>query len=106
MFYKKGKIYINYNIVEYITPLSLAILIMDDGGLAKPGVRLATDSFTLQQVKLLQNMIITKFNLHCTIQHLKSIDKHSIYIKGSSIPRLKQLVLPYMLISMHYKLGL
>lgn len=105
MFYKNGIKYINPNIVEYITPLSLAIWIMDDGGLAKPGLRLATNSFTFEEVKLLHNMLTIKFNLGCTIQHLNSIDRQSIYIKGSSITKLKELVLPYVHTSMHYKLG-
>lgn len=106
MFYKKGRKYINPGIVNYITPLSLAIWIMDDGGWAKPGVRLATNSFTLEEVKLLHNMLVKKFNLDCTIQHLKSIDRYSIYIKGSSITKLKELVLPFLHPSMYYKLGL
>jgi len=34
MFYKKGKKIINSNIENYITPLALAVWIMDDGGLS------------------------------------------------------------------------
>jgi hypothetical protein len=53
-------------------------------------------------------MFKTKFDLDCTIQLLSKKgntpkDKYLIYIKVAS---LKELVLPYMIPSMKYKLGL
>jgi len=36
-----------------LTPLALAIWIMDDGGRAKPGVRISTNSFELGEVQYL-----------------------------------------------------
>lgn len=106
IFYKKGKKYINPKIENYITPLALAILIMDDGGYAKPGVRIATNSFNLEEVELLVKILKNKFDLDITVQHLKSINKYYIYIKGGSIPTLRNIVLPYFHPSMYYKLGL
>lgn len=106
IFYKKGKKYINPNIEKYITPLALAVLIMDDGGYAKPGVRIATNSFKLEEVELLAKIIKNKFDLDCTVQHVKAINKYSIYIKGVSIPTLINVVLPHFHPSMYYKLGL
>jgi hypothetical protein len=87
MFYKNGVKYIHPNIEKFLTPLALAIWIMDDGGWAKPGVRIATYSFTLKEVKLLQKILMVKYNLHCTIQHQKVIDKYNLYIKGSEIEK-------------------
>ena len=46
-----------------------------------------------------------RFNLDCTIQTIK-LNKHIIYIKANSIPTLKDLILPFLHTSMHYKLGL
>ena len=106
MFYKKGKKYISKDIEQYFTPLVLAIWIMDDGGWAKPGVRIATNSFTIEEIKFLVTILENKFLLNCTIQYLKEIDKYSIYILGSSIPRLKYIILPYMHPSMYYKIDL
>ena len=100
---KRGKKYINPNIEKYITPLALAVLIMDDGGYAKPGVRIATNSFKLEEVELLANIIKNKFDLDCTVQHVKAINKYSIYIKGVSIPTLINVVLPHFHPSMYYK---
>jgi heme/copper-type cytochrome/quinol oxidase subunit 2 len=106
MFYKKGKKYINKEVEKYLTPLALAIWIMDDGGWAKPGVRLATNSFNREEIQFLVKILENKFNLNCTIQYLKEIDKYSIYIKGSSIITLTNLILPYLHPSMYYKLNL
>jgi len=78
---------------------------MHDGMLAKPGVRIASNSFNLKEIELLVRILNEKFNLHCTIQHFKSINKYSIYIKALSIPHLKDIILPYMHKSMYYKLG-
>jgi len=66
----------------------------------------------LQEVQLLSHMFKTKFDLDCTIQLLSKgkgntpKDKYSIYIKVASLPKLRKLVLPYMIPSMKYKLGL
>ena len=106
MFYKKGQKVISREIEKYITPLALAIWIMDDGGSAKPGLRIATNCFKLKEVQFLAEILKKKFHLNCTIQEVKAINKHSIYIKGSSIPTLRQIVLPFLHASMNHKLGL
>ena len=106
MFYHKGKKVIKPQIENYITPLSLAILISDDGCWAKPGVRIATNCFSLTEVELLVKILKNKFNLDCTIQLLKISSNYSIYIKSSSIPTLREILLPYIHSSMKYKLGL
>lgn len=106
MFYHKGKKIINSNIEQYMTPLCLAIWISDDGCWAKPGVRIATNCFNFFEIELLVRLLKNNFNLDCTIQLLKTSGNYSIYIKSSSIPRLRELLLPYIHFSMRYKLGL
>ena len=106
MFYKRGIKYINEDLVKYITPLALAIWISDDGGWAKPGVRIAANCFKLKEVEFLVEVLQSKFGLNCTIQTLKPSGNHNIYIKGSSVPNLRELVLPHLHTSMYYKLGL
>ena len=78
----------------------------DDGGWAQPGVRIATNCFSIDEVKLLVKILKNKFNLDCTIQLLKASGNHSIYIKSSSIPTLREILLPHIHPSMKYKLGL
>jgi len=79
---------------------------MDDGGWANPGVRISTNSFSLEEVQMLSNILINKFDLDCTVKKIGIADKYSIYIKGSSVPTLRKWVLPHIHSSMHYKLGL
>ena len=114
LFYLDRKKIISPEIIHYFTPLSLAILIMDDGGWLKDSksVRIATNNFSLQEVELLKEIFKVKFDLDCRIQMLSKKggntpkDKYSIYIRVSSLPKLRQLVLPFIIPSMKYKLGL
>jgi LAGLIDADG DNA endonuclease family/Cytochrome C oxidase subunit II, transmembrane domain len=111
LFYHKGKKVINKNIEKYITPLSLAIWIMDEGGWVGQGVRISTNAFTYSEIEWLTHILYMKFGLVTTIQKLtqvskKDIDKYSIYIKSSSIPFLRKIVQPYIHCSMLYKIGL
>jgi predicted type IV restriction endonuclease len=106
MFYKKGKKYINKEIEQYLTPLALAIWIMDDGMWAKPGIRIATNSFKLEEIKILVHILENKYQLNCSIQHLKDIDKYSLYIWSSSVSTLKDIIFPYLHPSMYYKLNI
>jgi len=105
LFYTNNKVkVIPNNIIDLLTPLGLAIWIMDDGTFKKPGVRIATNCFTKKEVELLVLALETKFKLKCTLQ--KNNISYQIYIKKESIPLLKELILPYMVPSMLYKLGL
>jgi len=77
---------------------------MDDGTWKKPGVRIATNSFTKEEVELLILALETNFNIKSTLH--KNNGKYQLYIKQESIPLLKNLVLPHILPNMLYKLGL
>lgn len=106
IFYHKGKKVIKPILKNYMTPLCLAVWISDDGCWAKPGVRIATNCFSLTEVQLLVKILKDKFNLDCTIQLLNISNNYCIYIKASSIPALREILLPHMHSSMKYKLGL
>ena len=92
------------NIEEYLTPLALAIWIMDDGTFKSPGVRIATNCFKKQEVELLVKALETKFQIKSTLH--KNNGNYQLYIKKDSMSLLKTLVLPYIVPSMFYKLGL
>ena len=106
LFYSKGKKVVKPGIEKYMTPLSLAIWLMDDGGWAKPGVIIATNSFKLEEVEYLSNLLKKLWDLNSTVQKINTPGQYSIYIKGDSVLKLRKLVLPYILPSMRYKLGL
>ena len=67
-----------------------------------PGFRIATQSFTREECELLCRVLKDNFDLDATI-HLQQ-DKPKIYIRASSMERLRALVLPYFHDSMLYKL--
>ena len=105
MFYNKGKKVMPLNIYEYLTPLALAVWIMDDGGWTNYGVRIASNSFNLKEVELLQDVLKSKYKLETTIQNIYIKDQYSIYIKKKSVDNLRNIVGPYIHYSMLYKLG-
>lgn len=105
-FYKKGKKILPLNLEWYINEQTLAILIMDDGGWTGSGVRISTNSFSLEDVKRLKNIISNKFGLICTIQRLQTKEQYSIYITKTSIEKLREIILPFFHKSMYYKLGI
>ena len=109
LFYKKGTKTVSVKLEQYLTPLALAIWIMDDGGWAKPGVRISSNSFKLEEVQLLANLLKKLFYLSCTDASQKNINtpgQYSIYIKGESVLKLSKLILSQVIPSMRYKLGL
>lgn len=106
LFYKKGTKTLSVKLEQYLTPLALAIWIMDDGGWAKPGVRISSNSFKLEEVQLLANLLKKLFYLSCTVQKINTPGQSSIYIKGESVLKLRKLILPFVIPSMRYKLGL
>ena len=73
LFYLNGNKIISSEIINYLTAMSIAFLIMDDGGWVSgsKSVRIATNNFTLQEVELLRDIFKVKFNLDCTIQYQK-----------------------------------
>ena len=79
---------------------------MDDGGWTGSGVRISTNSFSLEDVKRFKNIISNKFGLICTIQRLQYKEQYSIYITKTSIEKLREIVKPFSHKSMFYKLGL
>ena len=106
MFYKNGKKRIHSNLGNFLTPLALAVWISDDGCWAKSEVRISCNAFTLKEVKLLIKILSKNFGLICNVQNIGIFNKYSIYIQSKSIPKLREIVSPFIQNSMLYKLGL
>lgn len=106
MFYKNGKKIIHSNLGNYLTPLALAIWISDDGCWVNSGVRISCNAFTLIEVKLLIKILNKNFGLICNVQNIYILNKYSIYIQSKSIPKLREIIAPFIHNSMLYKLGL
>jgi hypothetical protein len=84
---------------------------MDDGYKQGRGVVLFTDSFTFSEVNLLIDVLKSNFGLDAKIYNRKQKDKPlccRISIKGDydNMAKLKEIVLPYFVHSMCYKLDI
>lgn len=79
---------------------------MGDGKLVySGGLRLCTNSYTLKEVVLLMNVLIHRYGLICTI-HKSGPNRFIIFISKKSMERLRNIVKPYMVSSMFYKIHL
>lgn len=106
LFYPSGVKVIPENIYELLTPVALAHLIMGDGQTSRHGLVLCTNSYSIQDVVKLMNVLIVRYKLECTIKEFRSNRKveYMIYIKHGSMPLLRTIVKSYMSTSMLYKL--
>lgn len=77
-------------------------MIMGDGAVRNEGVLICTDNFTVKEVVVLINIFIIKFGLDCTIHY--DNDYPRIYISKKSMSTLRNLVEPFFIPSMLYKL--
>ena len=92
---------------DLLTPVGLAFWIMDDGSRQGSGLHLNVYGFDNESVDRLLDVLQGKFNLECTLHgHSAHGGKYRIYVRADSMPRLQELVLPHMVPSMLYKLGL
>jgi len=89
---------------EYLTPLALAIWIMDDGSKVSQGLKLCTNSFTYNDCLKLVNVLNYNFNVKATVQSAGSKDQYIIYIWKESMQKVRNIVSPYIIPEMKYKI--
>jgi hypothetical protein len=77
---------------------------MGDGQRREQGLVLCTDSYTIQEVVCLVNVLIIRYSLICTIREVNK-DQYRIYISEKSMNNLRAIVLPYMVDMFFYKLN-
>lgn len=106
IWYINGKKVIPNNIEEYLSPLALAVWIMDDGGKVSSGFKLSTNSFTLSEIEKLCDILNKKYNLMANPNKAGDLNKEQyvIFISKHSMNQLAKLVGPYIHNSMKYKL--
>ncbi len=77
---------------------------MDDGYKAGKGLYICTESFSLDEIKRLLNILKNKFHLNCSFH--KVTNGYRIYIFSSCKPKFVEIVKPYFLQHFYYKLDL
>jgi hypothetical protein len=104
LFYKNGNKLIPDNIYELLTPVTLAHLIQGDGSRSRHGLVLCTDSYSIEDIVRLMNVLIIRYRLNCTLRfHTETQPR--IYIREGSMSLLRTIVIPYMHTSMLYKIS-
>lgn len=91
------------NIYDILTPVALAHVIQGDGYRWRHGLVLCTDSYPVSDIVRLMNVLIIKYRFECTLRY-HTPTQPRIYIKECSMPILRNLVRPYMVKSMLYKI--
>lgn len=102
LFYVNGVKTIPVNIADYLTSVSLAFWIMDDGHI-NGGLVLNTQGFTVDGVNLLVSALNTNFGLNSYMRYEAMLPV--IYIPKKDMDNVRSLVMPHMHASTYYKLG-
>lgn len=90
---------------DFLSPIALAIWIMDDGCKSGSGLKLASNSFSYSECLFLVKVLYDNFNIKASVQSAGKDNQFCIYIWKESMPVLRFIVLPYVHSSMKYKLG-
>lgn len=104
-FYVDGKKCAPRLIDHWLTPRGLAYWFMDDGSIKSSqskGVLFNTHGFYRSDVERLIGVLQTKFDLQCGLRQQR--DGCQIYISGASFERFAELIDPYLIAEMRYKL--
>lgn len=104
LFYAGKRKIVPVNLLELITPLSLAIWYMDDGFRRKDskGFYLCTSSYTQEEHKVLQEVLYKRFMLLTKIHHQRQYMR--TFIPSASSDAFNSLIKPYILPVFQYKL--
>lgn len=86
-----------------LTPLALAVWIMDDGTTLGAGLKIATNSFKQEDVLFLCDVLNKKYNFYA--RPLRDRQQFGIYIPKGAMVKLGLLISPFMVPSMHRKLN-
>lgn len=91
------EVYNNYN------EISMAYHFMDDGTKSKNTVIFCTESFTVTGIELFRKKLLQTWGIETTI-HSPRVGQYKVYVKKSSYLKFKNLIFPYILDSLKYKL--
>uniref|UniRef100_UPI0023F0FA3E LAGLIDADG homing endonuclease n=1 Tax=Cyathus jiayuguanensis TaxID=380660 RepID=UPI0023F0FA3E len=90
----------------YLTPLALAVWMMDDGTSFKnKGFKFCTNGFTLKETQYLALVLQNKYKLETSIHKTGLINQYNIYKPKSSFKELIKIVAPHFHPTMYYKIS-
>jgi hypothetical protein len=84
---------VKLELFEYLDYIALAHWIQGDGVKKNKGITLCTDNFTIQEVVLLMNILLIKFDIKSAIHKEKNY--YRIYINNSELSKVIPFIKPY-----------
>lgn len=90
------------NIIDYLSPQSIAFWVMSNGSKQNSGISIHTNSFTLEENYLIREALLRKYNI-TTILY-KTVSNYIMYFPRKEAELLIKIIEPYMHSSMLYKL--
>ena len=103
IFYVKNIKIISAKIYNLLNPLALSHMIMGDGTKLNQGLSLCTESYSVKENLMLLNVLIIRYNFNCTLH--KRNNSYRIHIYKKSMPLLRDIVNPYIIQTMEYKIN-
>lgn len=88
----------------FLSPFALAIWTMDDGSRHGKGFRWYTNDFQKEELERLALFLFDKYKLKVTLHCTRQVDRYVLYVNVDSMEIFKNLVKPYIVPSMFYKL--
>lgn len=104
-FYRNGKKVVPKLIHRWLTPMALTYWYMDDGSMKSresKGVIFNTQGFDRQDVNRL--IVALRRNFQLEVKDRKQREGYQIYVSGKSYEKFSELVSPYLIDSMKYKM--
>lgn len=102
--YKNGRKIIPLDIKTDLNPFTVAVWIMDDGNYSKQSINISTYCFALAEVNLLNKCFKELFNIEA--KYYQDRDKgYRIYCNQRETKKLIEIIRPYIIPSMKYKIG-
>ncbi len=102
LFYSGRRKTVPVGVLEMLTPLSMAIWFMDDGGADYAGLTIQTHNFEAGEVEFLVVTLAERFELRTRTRANKG--RRIIYIPADQVGSLRSLIQPHILPELRYKL--
>lgn len=109
LFYDNGVKVVTNEVAELLTPMALAVWFMDDGCGSVNSFEMSTHSFTEPELHRLQSVLLDRYGLHTSLWfagYMKGNNqkKYKLAILKKSTQKLYDIVFPYIVDCMKYKL--
>lgn len=102
--YRNGRKIVPSEIKDNLTPLTLAVWIMDDGSYSRGKIDISTYSFLLPEIRFLQECLRDKFRIKGLFY--RDRDKgYRIYFNKQETDKLIRVINTHIIPSMEYKIG-